>query len=97
MEGRLRGGTAVGAGGCVDDDEEGSHLHLLVGWAGEERQSQLLSTLVQLEFEPHGYFSIVSTTVLRGPWLDSVDARTLPTCIYPVVCKLTLALVKGQL
>lgn len=82
----------------MGDGEEGSHLHFLAGWAGEERQSQLLSTLEQLEFEPHGYFSVVNTTVLRGPWLvDSVDARTIPTCIYQVVCKLTLALVKGQL
>ena len=61
------------------DDEEGSRLHFLAGWGGKERQSQVLSTLEQLGFEPRGYFSVVSTTVLHGPWLvDSVDARTIP-------------------
>ena len=48
------------------DDEEGSRLHFLAGWGGKERQSQVLSTLEQLGFEPRGYFSVVSTTVLHS-------------------------------
>ena len=51
------------------DDEEGSRLHFLAGWGGKERQSQVLSTLEQLGFEPRGYFSVVSTTVLHSPRL----------------------------
>ena len=34
----------------MGDGKEGSHLHFLAGWGGEERQSQVLLTLEQLGF-----------------------------------------------